>query len=104
MEFPSTERMSPTPKCQVKPNVFFNYQRLKCTTRKSPLYLQNGNTKGKNALKIIWELLASNGCHAWKGLTLYSLKQSTAAGRDVAYLVSKSELVHTSYRVATTDK
>ena len=49
-------------------------------------------------------LFSFNSCYAWENLTLDGLEQSTTTSRDVRYLVGQTELVDTSYRVATTDQ
>ena len=49
-------------------------------------------------------LLALDSSYTRKHLTLDGLEQSTTTSRDVRYLVSKTELVYTSYRVTTTNK
>ena len=49
-------------------------------------------------------LLSLDGSHAGQHFTFNSLKQSTAAGGNVAHLVGKAELVDTSHGVATTDE
>ena len=49
-------------------------------------------------------LLTNNGSNTWKNLTLDSLKKSTTTCRDVRYLISETELVYASYRVATTNE
>jgi hypothetical protein len=43
-------------------------------------------------------------CDARKNLTLDSLEKGTTTSRNVRNLVSKTELVYTSYRVTTTDE
>ena len=47
-------------------------------------------------------LFALDGCYTRENLTLDSLEQSTTTSRDVANLIGQTELVDTSYRVATT--
>ena len=49
-------------------------------------------------------LFALDGCYTRENLTLDSLEQSTTTSRDVANLIGQTELVDTSYRVATTDQ
>ena len=64
-----------------------------------------GNLPGTFAIVCIYErLLTLDSCYAWENLTLDGLEQSTTTSRDVRYLVGQSELVDTSYRVATTNQ
>jgi hypothetical protein len=49
-------------------------------------------------------LLTLYSGYTWENLTLDSLEQSTTTSRDVRYLVGQTELVDTSYRVATTNQ
>ena len=55
-------------------------------------------------INVYWELLAFDSCYTGENLTLDSLEQGTTTSRDVAHLVGQTELVDTSYRVATTDQ
>ena len=49
-------------------------------------------------------LLALDSSYTWEDFALDSLEQSTTTRRDVGYLVGKTELVDTSYRVTTTNE
>ena len=57
-----------------------------------------------NYVHLLSLLLALYGSYTRQHLTLNSLKQCATAGRDVRHLVCQTELVNTSYRVATTDE
>ena len=58
------------------------------------------------SLLIVYSILklSLNSSYAWENLTLDSLKESTTTCRDIRYLISQTELVDKSYRVATTDE
>ena len=49
-------------------------------------------------------LLALDSSYTRKHLTLDGLEQSATTSRDVRNLISQTELVDTSYRVATTNQ
>ena len=49
-------------------------------------------------------LLSFDSSYARQNFTLDGLEQSTTTSRDVRYLISQTELVDTSYRVATTNQ
>ena len=49
-------------------------------------------------------ILTLYGCNTGKYLSFDGLKKSTATGRYIRYLVGKTELVDTSYRVTTAYK
>ena len=63
------------------------------------------NLPGTFTIVCIYErLLTFDSSYAWENLTLDGLEQSTTTSRDVRYLISQTELVNTSYRVATTNQ
>ena len=72
------------------------------------LILKNSRTSTDgmppNSIYIDTYGLLLNSCYTWQYLTLDSLEESTTTCRDIRYLVSQTELVDTSYRVATTDE
>ena len=65
---------------------------------------QKGKLQGLPFYLGLIDVLSFDSCYARESLALDSLKQSATTGRDVANLVSKTELVDASYRVATTDE
>ena len=88
----------------------FSVPCVACSSETCISFLKQRNIKILTAqlqdshLYLSMGLLALDSSNTWENLTLDGLEQSTATSRDVRNLIGQTELVDTSYRVATANQ
>lgn len=81
---------------------FFSYMTI--TRNKKLRHAQSMTQSNKKIELHVKDVLFFDCSYTWKLLALDSLEQGTTTGRDIRYLVSKTELVYASYRVTAANQ